>query len=198
MEIENNGLSAGIDAATSKVVNKGGRPPGSKDSYKRGTGGAGAVKKPAGATIQKPSASQATDDAPYTPSKEEIEFVAQLAEDGIRLLESICVNAAGQSVFNSTNDTKLAQSFADKLKVQDKSIVMVKGAAGACAVKYAFLTRFAPELTIASFFLGYGFTAMQVFKECKEIAKMSAAVNKNKSHANQPQANQDPNSGQVG
>lgn len=169
--------SAGLGA---KRVNKGGRPR--KD---------GLPNKSDRATLEP------AETTPSQVSEDDVRFCREIAESGLQILDKLITRKVYGAVCSiNENLEPKAREYAMEVHIGDEDIKLVSNAVGACARKYAFLSRFAPELALVSWSVAYSGRVVTTLGEIKKLAAAAEAMKpKNRRDADTPQADQDTNRG---
>lgn len=143
---------AGKHAATKRPPGrprKDGRPPGSSSAVENNTQG---VEKEA------------------TPI--DIEFIRKVAASGLSALDSFITGRVERGMLAvSPNLTKEAKALAEAVAMDDSEREMVSSTIVVLAQKYNAAFKYAPEITLGLWLVGYGVRVSSALSEVKEMAE---------------------------
>jgi hypothetical protein len=131
-----------------------------------------------------PPAMEENTDAPPVVSAEDIKFVEKTADAFLGIIDRLITGKVYNAVagIDKTLEPK-AREFAMQVEISREERDLVASACGAVATKYSALARFAPELALVSWSVGY---SGRVVSTLSEVKKLVAEVNKLRRPAKTP------------
>jgi hypothetical protein len=112
---------------------------------------------------------------PPAVTPEDIEFVKAVAENALKLVDKLLSTRVYKTVQGiDPSLTVKATEFAEQVEIKPEEIKLVSDAAGAVAAKYSALARYAPELALCAWGVGY---SARVISTLHEVKKLADAVN---------------------
>jgi hypothetical protein len=138
-----------------------------------GRGGArpGAGRKPGGARVAgapPPPAPKAQE--PVSPA--DIEFCRTITEAALKIIDRIETNSI-VALVNSIGDAQISEKcdvFLRQREISEADRELMANAVGACAAKYTFLSRYAPEGAIVLWSATHAMSYLNTLGELKKLA----------------------------
>lgn len=161
---------------------------GKHSEVKRGPGrplGSGKNQRAAQATAK------TTAETTSAPTPIDLEFIRKVATQGVSLLDSfVCKKVHRSTCLISPGLEKYADNVTAAVEMSTGEKEMVAEIVVSLAQKYNAAFRFAPEISLVVWGIGYGVRVNSALKEIEEIAaRVEANRNKRSPDANSPQAN---------
>lgn len=165
---------------------------------KRGGARPGAGRKPGGMAGPKvEGATQGKEEPNQTPvSEADIEFVRTIAEAGLKILTRVETNHIC-GLINAIDDTfvrERTEAYLKQCEIGPGDVEVVVNAAGAIAAKYSALSRYAPEMALASWACIHGMAFTGVTSDLKKLAVVVKAAKAKGVNASSSQTDQDTDS----
>jgi hypothetical protein len=137
--------------------------------------GAGRKKKSDAKNVGTPDP-ESKAETPYVASPDDVAFVRETVASALQLVNKLMTRRVLKVCHSLEIPESKAQEFAATVEIESSESELVGKAAGACAAKYGFVTRFAPEIFLGGWAVSYGLRCNTTLSQLDKLAKDVAAL----------------------